>query len=217
MYYAIMNDFKSSLMPKYLHALIDDKQQVNSTWEYDSSAHSYPEYLADPECPESIYLLCRKDVGALRFSYYNHGMGHIISDAVYNLFDRFNKSGFYSRKLVATSIGNGEVLRSDLSYIYFGGTEELIDINASKIEEDKRGRKIPYNLSFNEKARGYDIFTIRETVLSGFLFVSSVVASELESVKGIKLVPQDKVLMNYCSDYGYDIEENKKRPNRKLP
>lgn len=216
MYYVIMNDFNSSFMPKYLHALVDDKKQINSSWEYNSSEHSYPEYLIDPECPKDIYLLCRKDVGALKFSYYKHGMGHIISDAMFNIFDQFNKSGLSSRELIATSIGNGEVLRSDLNYVYFFGGEGLVDLKNSEIEEDKRGRKVPYNLVFNEKAKIYDIFTIRETVLRGFLFVSSAVASELESVKGIKLVPQDEVLINYCVDYGYDIQENKKT-NRKLP
>ncbi|MBP2835155.1 hypothetical protein J8658_03965 [Dickeya zeae] len=217
MYYAIMNDYKSSLIPRYLHALVDDKKQVNDSWEYDASIHSYPEFIADPQCPESIYLLCRKDVGALSFSYYKHGMGHIVSGDVSDVLMRLNTSGFYCKKMIATSIGSGDVLRDDFRYFYFVGDEGLIDLNASQIEEDKRGRKIPYNITFNDQAKNYDVFTIRETVLRGFLFVSSNVVSCFENIKGLKLVPLDKVLDNYCIDYGYDLAGNKKITKRKLP
>jgi len=118
MYYAVMmNNYASSLVPRYLRVLIDDKLPVNASWEYDSSAHSYPYYIADPECPDAIYLLCRKDAGALQFSYYNHGMGHIISDDLHRLLASLRVSHSYTKRLIATSIGTGDVLRSDLHYI----------------------------------------------------------------------------------------------------
>ncbi len=217
MFYAIMNDYYSSLVPKYLHAIIDDKKQVNTSWEYNSSEHSYPGYIVEKECPDPIYLLCRKDVGALKFPYYKHGMGHILSADMYKVISNLRVSDFYSRNLIATSIGNGDVLRDDMKYLYVVGGNDLIDLSKSRIEEDKRGRKIPYDLTFKEEANKYDVFSIRETVLRGFLFISSNVISNFEHIKGIKIIPLNEVLMNYCSDYGYDLQGNRKNSNRKLP
>lgn len=217
MFYAVMNNYSSSLIPRYLHALVDDKLQVNASWDYDSSAHSYPYYMADPECPDELYLLCRKNVGALRFSYYNHGVGHIISDDLQRLLASLRVSRGYTKRLIATSIGNGEVLRSDLHYLWLVGDEGLIDIERSRIEEDRRGMQVPLSLTFNDKARDYDVFTIRGTVLGGFLFVSADVVSQFEKLRGVKIVPADELLAHYCKDYRYDLQANKKKPKPKLP
>lgn len=217
MYYAIMNNYASSLIPRYLRALVDDKLQVNAAWDYDASAHSYPYYVADPDCPEEIFLLCRKDVGALRFSYYNHGRAHIISDELSRLLASLRVSQGWSKRLIATSIGTGEVLRSDLHYLYLIGDDEVIDREASGIEEDRRGMSVPLTLAFNEKAREYDVFTIRKTVLGGFLFVSADVVSQFEKLRGVKIVPADELLAHYCKDYRYDLQDNKKVVKRRLP
>jgi len=74
----------------------------------------------------------------------------------------------------------------------------------SRIEEDKRGRQVPWNLTFNDKARDYDVLTIRETVLSGFLFVTGDVVVQFEKLHGARIVPADELLSHYCKDYRYD-------------
>ncbi|WP_408673139.1 Imm43 family immunity protein, partial [Xenorhabdus szentirmaii] len=40
-----MNDYKSSLIPRYLHALVDTKKQVNENWDYEGSDYSFPYYM----------------------------------------------------------------------------------------------------------------------------------------------------------------------------
>ncbi|GAB7261780.1 hypothetical protein DaDZ19_34490 [Dickeya ananatis] len=50
-----------------------------------------------------------------------------------------------------------------------------------------------------------------------FLFVSESVAALASKIKGIKVIPVDKALDNYCIDYKYDLEGNKKRVRKKLP
>ncbi|GAB7267648.1 hypothetical protein DZS_50130 [Dickeya ananatis] len=53
--------------------------------------------------------------------------------------------------------------------------------------------------------------------MAGFLFVSESVAALASKIKGIKVIPVDKALDNYCIDYKYDLEGNKKRVRKKLP
>ncbi|MDE8744661.1 Imm43 family immunity protein [Pectobacterium polaris] len=217
MYYVLMNDYSSSLIPRYLHALIDTKKQVNEKWEYEGSKHSFPYYIKDVNCPDDLFLLCRNNIGALKFSFYHHGVAQIVSNELFDIINNAKASNFHSRKLIATSIKDGGVLRSDLRYIYFSGEEQLIDFSKSKLEEDRIGSLVPYDLIFHDSAFDYDIFSINKTLLAGFLFVSESVADLASKIKGIKVIPIDKALDNYCIDYKYDLEGNKKRVRKKLP
>ncbi|MDG0803642.1 Imm43 family immunity protein [Pectobacterium polaris] len=217
MYYVLMNDYSSSLIPKYLHALVDTEKQVSDNWEYEGSKYSFPNYILDDSCPDDLFLLCRRNIGALKFNYYNHGMGHIMSDAFFEKINGFNTSRFVAKNITAVSIKDGATLRSDLKYVYFIGDNELIDTSGSKLEEDRRGNLVPYDLKFNGGVDKYDIFSISKTLLHHFLFVSESVADLASKIKGIKVIPMDKALDNYCIDYRYDLLGNKKITKRKLP
>ncbi|WP_420800703.1 Imm43 family immunity protein [Photorhabdus temperata] len=63
------------------------------------------------------------------------------------------------------------------------------------------------------------IFSIRTTLLAGFIFISEKVANRLikENIKGIKLIKLDEVLSHYCVDFKYDIKSNVKKGKIKLP
>ena len=37
-YYVIMNDFESSLMPRNLQGMVDERLQINENWEIEGSA-----------------------------------------------------------------------------------------------------------------------------------------------------------------------------------
>ncbi|MCG8711023.1 hypothetical protein JHU04_004361 [Brenneria sp. 4F2] len=217
MYYILMNDYGSSLIPRYLHVIVDFKKQVNDKWEYESSKESFPNYMLESTCPNTLYLLCRKDVGALKFSYYNHGMGHIMSKDFFEKINSIETSHFVAKDMIATSIKDGSVLRDDLKYVYFLGNEDFIDISKSKLEEDKRGNLVPYDISFNKSVTKYGLFSINKTLLHHFLFLSELSVDVFSKVNGLKIVPLNSALNNYCSDYGYDLEGNKKRVRKKLP
>ncbi|WP_420875370.1 Imm43 family immunity protein, partial [Photorhabdus aegyptia] len=62
------------------------KKQVNNNWDYNGSEYSFPYYMKEPECPNKLFLLCNKNIGSLRFNYYNHGANHIVSDNFIDLF-----------------------------------------------------------------------------------------------------------------------------------
>ncbi|WP_422615367.1 Imm43 family immunity protein [Photorhabdus luminescens] len=47
------------------------------------------------------------------------------------------------------------------------------------MEKDKYGSLIPHKLSFHNESLNYDIFSIRTTLLSGFIFISEKVANKL--------------------------------------
>lgn len=54
--------------------------------------------------------------------------------------------------------------------------------------------RVPLELTFNDKAKEYDVFTIRETVSGGFLFVAADVVAQFEKLRGVKIVPADELL-----------------------
>ncbi|WP_246871314.1 Imm43 family immunity protein [Dickeya zeae] len=217
MYYILMNDYSSSLIPRYLNAIVDTRKQVNESWDYESAKNSFPYYMKDSSCPDDLFLLCRNNIGALKFSFYHHGVSQIISNEFLNIIKNIKASRYYSRRLVATSIKDGSVLRDDLSYIYFSGEEKFIDFSNSKLEEDKFGNLIPYDFVFHDSVSDYDVFSVNDTLLAGFLFVSESMANLVSKVKGIKIVPLDKALDDYCIDYKYDLESNRKPIRKKLP
>lgn len=217
MYYVLMNDYGSSLVPRYLQAIIDTVKQVNEKWEYEGSKYSFPYFMKERECPENLFLLCRSTIGKLSFSFYHHGVAQILSDDFSELIESSRKSKHYSRNMTATSIKDGEVLRDDLRYYHFSGEEGFIDFSKSKIEEDKIGNLIPYNLVFNDNSLNYDVFSINDTLLAGFLFVSESIAELSSKIKGVKVVPLDKALEVYCVDYKYDLDSNRKKIKKKLP
>ena len=217
MYYVLMNDYESSLIPRYLNGIIDSVKQVSDTWDYESSKYSFPYDMRKDDCPDKLFLLCKGNVGALKLSFYHHGVAQIVSGEISRLIKNIKTSTHYFRELVATSIKDGHVLRDDMAYYYFSGQEGFIDFSRSKLEEDKLGNLIPHNLVLFDKTQDYDIFSINETLLAGFLFVSESVAECFSNVKGIKVVSIDDALEHYCIDYKYDIESNRKVKKRKLP
>lgn len=182
-YYVIMNDYASSVMPKYLHAIVDVKKQVNEDWEYEGSEYSFPYYLTDASCPDGLFLLCNKSIGSLKFDYYNHSRAHIFSDVFKNLIYNKRSIHYISKKLSAISIKDGSVLRNDLNYVYFPCGNELLDLNLSELEEDRFGDLIPHKLVFSPLASNYDVFSIRKSLLGGYIFVSDNLASEIKSKK----------------------------------
>ena len=218
-YYALMNDYNSSIIPKYLYATIDIKKQVHADWSWTSSLFSFPYYILDPECPEQIFLLCEKNVGALRFEYYNYGMAHIASNKFMEIIGKFKIATYTSKKLLATSIGTGDILRDDLQYFYFQNVEQFIDMDGSILEKDRLGIAIPHKIKFTDSVKKYDVFAIQETLLGGCIFISESVVDALSKakIKGIKFVPVDQALDHYCADHRYDIKRNSIRKKPRLP
>nr|WP_283258240.1 Imm43 family immunity protein [Photorhabdus luminescens] len=78
---------------------------------------------------------------------------------------------------------------------------------------------IPHKLSFHNESLNYDIFSIRTTLLAGFIFISEKVANKFskENIKGINPIKLDEVLNHYCVDFRYDIKANVKKGKIKLP
>lgn len=217
MYYVLMNDYGSSLIPRYLNGIIDSVKQVSDTWDYENSKYSFPYDMRKKDCPDKLFLLCKGNVGALKFPFYHHGVAQIVSGEISKLIKTKKTSYHYSRELVATSIKDGHILRDDMGYYYFSGQEGFIDFSRSKLDEDKLGSLIPYSLVLFDKAQDYDIFSINETLLAGFLFVSGSVVDYFYNVKGIKVVSINDALEHYCIDYKYDIESNRKAKKKTLP
>lgn len=217
-YYVMMNDFDSSLMPRNLQAIIDDKKQNNENWSYEASRHSFPYYIENQSCPENIFLLCDKNVGALKFHYYKKDYGHLMSRELFALISEFKCSDFYHRSITATSIKDGAIIRDYLKYLYFKG-DDLLDEKKSRLEEDKFGDYIPHDIVFNPNVKEYDIFSIRETLLGGFIFVKEDVKNSIENkgLKGIKFVMLKDAMGVYSKDYFYEFELNRKKTIRKLP
>ncbi|MDE9536763.1 hypothetical protein KKJ14_19610 [Xenorhabdus bovienii] len=93
-YYMLMNDYKSSLIPRYLHAIVDVKKQVNKNWDYEGSDYSFPYDMEQPDCPEKLFLLCNRNIGALKFNYYRHSRAHLMSDYFFDFLKPFRMSDF---------------------------------------------------------------------------------------------------------------------------
>ncbi|MDC9623800.1 Imm43 family immunity protein [Xenorhabdus sp. XENO-7] len=218
-YYMLMNDYKSSLIPRYLHAIVDIKKQVNENWDYEGSDYSFPYDMEQPDCPEQLFLLCNRNIGALKFNYYRYSRAHIMSDSFFEFLKSFRMSDFFCKKLLATSIKDGEIIRDDLNYMYFTNNNDFLDLDKSKLEEDRYRGVIPHKLVFNEKVLNYDIFSITGTLLSGHIFLSEMAAEKFfkKKIAGLKLIKLDNSFKEYCLDYGYDIELNRKRVKKKLP
>ncbi|PHM55865.1 Imm43 family immunity protein [Xenorhabdus sp. KK7.4] len=218
-YYVLMNDYKSSLIPRYLHAIVDTNKQVNENWDYEGSKHSFPYYMKDPKCPNELFLLCGQNIGALKFNYYKDGHGHIMSDSFLELLTSFRITDFFHRKLLATAINNGEIIRNDMNYMYLTQKDNLLDLEKSELEEDRFGSLMPHKLVFNENVLNYDVFSIDRTLLSGYIFLSEIAAEKLkkERIAGLKLIKSDDAFKEYDIDYGYDIGSSRKRVKRKLP
>lgn len=215
--YVLMNDYSSSLVPRYLNGIIDSRKQVSDKWMYESSKYSFPYDLRDSECPEKLFLLCKGNIGALAFYFYHHGVAQIVSSDVSDFIKSKTVSHHYSRSLEATSIKDGHTLRDNLQYYYFSGKDKFVDFSHSSLEEDKVGNLIPHNLVLFDKCQEYDLFTIDETLLAGFLIVSESAAEYFRNIKGIKVVAVQDAFKHYCIDYKYDIASKRKVVRRKLP
>lgn len=215
--YVLMNDYNSSLVPRYLNGIIDSRKQISDKWEYESSKYSFPYDMKGSECPGKLFLLCKGNIGSLAFSFYHHGVAQIVSSDVSDFIKSKTASHHYSRSLAATSIKDGHILRDNLHYYYFSGKDKFIDFSQSSLEEDKVGNLIPHNLVLFDKCQDYDLFTIDETLLAGFLFVSESSAEYFRNIKGIKVVAVQDALKHYCIDYKYDITNNRKMVRKKLP
>ncbi|MBD2806792.1 hypothetical protein ID855_19335 [Xenorhabdus sp. ZM] len=77
-------------------------------------------------------------------------------------------------------------------------------------------------MAFSENALSYDIFAITGTLLSGHMFLSERIAERFfeKKIAGLKLIKSEDSFKEYCLDYGYNIElnkKNKKRIKKKLP
>ncbi|MGS4350383.1 Imm43 family immunity protein [Enterobacter roggenkampii] len=125
---------------------------------------------------------------------------------------------FFGRDITPVSIGNGQVLRDDFKYVYFPGGD-VIDEDKSILEEDKFGDIIPFKIEFNDDALEYDILSMNDTLLGGFIIVKQEVKEVIESkgFRGLKLVPLENALDVFCEDYFYEIDSNRKRKGNKLP
>ncbi|WP_225816813.1 Imm43 family immunity protein [Photorhabdus antumapuensis] len=115
-YYVLMSVYNSSLMPRYLHAIVDTEKQINEKWDYEGSRHNIPDYLLDTECPNTLYLLCNKNIGKLGFNYYQHNMAHILSDRFLDIINEFKLSVHVLKKLISTSIKYGSLIPHKLSF-----------------------------------------------------------------------------------------------------
>ncbi|WP_256125365.1 Imm43 family immunity protein [Photorhabdus luminescens] len=182
-----MNDYNSSLMPRYPHAIVDTEKKINEKWDYEGSRHDMPYYLLDKECPNTLYLLCNKNIGKLGFNYYQHNMDCVLSDRFFYIINEFKLSVSVLKKLISTSI--------------------------------KYRSLIPHKLSFHNESLNYDIFSIRTTLLAGFIFISEKVANKFskENIKRIKPIKLDEVFNHYCVDFRYGIKTNIKKGKIKLP
>lgn len=110
-YYIIMNDFDSSLVPRNLQGVVDENLKLNESWKVESSIYSFPYRITDDACPENIFLLCEKNIGALKFDYYKKDYDHFLSKEMFDVFSKFTCSTFFERKITPVSVGNGHVLR----------------------------------------------------------------------------------------------------------
>ncbi|MFZ5230787.1 Imm43 family immunity protein [Enterobacter bugandensis] len=115
-------------------------------------------------------------------------------------------------------MGNGQALRDDFKYVYFP-SGDVIDEEKSILEEDKFGGIIPFKIEFKDDALEYDILSLNDTLLSGFIIVKQEVKEFIESkgFRGVKLVPLENALNVFCEDYFYEIDSNRKRKGNKLP
>lgn len=217
-YYVIMNDFESSLMPRNLQGMVDERLQVNENWEIEGSAFSFPYRITDDACPDHIYLLCNKNVGALKFDYYKKDFGHLMDKSLFSIFENYKHNVFFGRDITPVSIGNGQVLRDDFKYVYFPGGD-VIDEDKSILEEDKFGDTIPFKIEFKDDALENDILSLNDTLLGGFIIVKQEVKEVIDSkgFRGLKLVTLENALDVFCEDYFYEIDSNRKRKGNKLP
>jgi hypothetical protein len=217
-YYVIMNDFESSLAPRNLQGMVDEKLQINENWKIQDSDYSFPYRIIDDTCPERLFLLCEKNVGSLKFDYYKKDYGHFLSETMFAVFLKFNCGSFFNRKITPVSIGDGHVLREDFRYVYFPG-DGVLDEKESQLEEDKFGDVIPLKIQFNDSASQYDILSFRETLLGGYIIVKDEVKEAIEAMgcKGMKFVALDNALDVFSKDYFYDIEFSRKKTHKKLP
>ena len=183
-YYVIMNDFESSLMPRNLQGMVDERLQINENWEIEGSAFSFPYRITDDACPDRIYLLCNKNVGALKFDYYKKDFGHLMDKSLFSIFENYKHTVFFCLYITPVSIGNGQVLRDDFKYVYFPGGD-VIDEDKSILEEDKFGDIIPFKIEFKDDALEYDILSLNDTLLGGFIIVKQEVKEVIES-KGFR-------------------------------
>lgn len=62
-YYVIMNDFKSTLMPRNLQGIVDEKLKIDVNWEVEGSDFSFPYRIKDDACPEHIFCYAIKMLG----------------------------------------------------------------------------------------------------------------------------------------------------------
>lgn len=42
-----------------------------------------------------FFLLCNKDVGALKFDYYKKDFGHLIDKSLFSIFENYNHNVFF--------------------------------------------------------------------------------------------------------------------------
>ncbi|MCW7764664.1 Imm43 family immunity protein [Photorhabdus luminescens] len=152
---------------------------MNEKWDYEGSRYNMPYYLLDTECPNTLYLLCNKNIGKLGFNYYQHNMAHILSDRFFDIINEFKLSVHVLKKLIATSIKDGETINSSLNYLFFTDKALFLNEKNSILEKDKDGNLIPHKLSFHNESLNYDIFSIRTTLLAGFIFISEKVDNKL--------------------------------------
>ncbi|MFC6119467.1 Imm43 family immunity protein [Citrobacter bitternis] len=174
-----MNDFKSTLMPRNLQGIVDEKLKIDVNWEVEGSDFSFPYRIKDNACPEHIFLLCNKDVGALKFDYYKKDFGHLIDKSLFSIFENYNHNVFFDRDITPVSIGNGQILRDDFKYVYFPG-DNVIDEEKSILEEDKFGDIIPFKIEFKDDALAYDILSFSDTLLGGFIIIKQEVKEAIE-------------------------------------
>lgn len=217
-YYVIMNDFESTLTPRNLQGMVDEKPQINENWEIEGSTFPFPYRITDDECPDRIFLLCNKNVGALKFDYYKKDFGHFMDKSLFSVFENYNHSFLFDRNITPVSIGNGQVLRDDFKYVYFPNND-VIDEENSILEEDKFGDVIPFKIEFKDDALEYDILSFRDTLLGGFIIIKQEVKETIEKkgFRGLKFVRLENALDVFCEDYFYEIDSNRKRKNNKLP
>ncbi|KZR35254.1 MULTISPECIES: Imm43 family immunity protein [Enterobacter] len=217
-YYVIMNDFDSSLMPRNLQGMVDERIQIDENWEIEGSAFSFPYRITDDACPDRIYLLCNRNVGALKFDYYKKDFGHLMNKSLFSILENHKHNVFFDRDITPVSIGNGQALRDDFKYVYFPGGD-VIDEEKSFLEEDKFGDIIPFKIEFKDDALEFDILSLNDTLLGGFIIVKQEVKEVIESkgFRGVKLVPLENALDVFCEDYFYEIDSNRKRKSNKLP